>query len=160
MKQKLYCYSFYEFKRLVENKDPFIMDDNTVIISIAGENESTEHLFEESDRVLNVDFDDIDPHALGLEDGTLTWTHPKQGYTVTFISPEMADKIVRFIDKNNNKNIAVHCAAGASRSQGIVRYINDTYYDHEWETRESNPCLCPNMYVVMMLKRKYREIFQ
>ena len=36
------------------------MDDNTVIISIAGENESTEHLFEESDRVLNVDFDDID----------------------------------------------------------------------------------------------------
>ena len=73
-----------------------------------------------------------------------------------------AKRLVEFIDdriRNYGDNIFVHCAAGTSRSQAIVRYILDTYPDIEWKTRDSNPCITPNIHIVRMLKRMYRNLY-
>ena len=68
----------------------------------------------------------------------------------------MAKKAVKFIDKHINSNFYVHCAAGVSRSQACIRFI-ETNYDHEWKTSKLNPCLHPNGYVLQLLNKVKRE---
>lgn len=77
---------------------------------------------------------------------------------------EEAFNLVCFINRNIEvcrvKTIFIHCAVGASRSQGVVRYILDTYgHEYDIKTNPNNPCLTPNAHVVMMLKRAYRQLF-
>lgn len=75
---------------------------------------------------------------------------------------EEAFNLVTFIDGRikDNKDFYIHCNAGVSRSQAIVRYILDVYPDINWETRKDNPCDTPNMHIVRMLKRiaRYMKI--
>ena len=75
---------------------------------------------------------------------------------------EEAFALVEWIERRIRKNetFYIHCAAGVSRSQGVVKYILDTYgNDYDIKTNPNNPCIAPNVHVVMMLKRAYREIF-
>ena len=59
-----------------------------------------------------------------------------------------------------DETIYIHCAVGASRSQGVVRYIVDTYGDEfDIKLNPNNPNNTYNPHVVMMLKRAYRELF-
>ena len=54
----------------------------------------------------------------------------------------------------------IHCAVGASRSQGVVRYIVDTYGDEfDIKLNPNNPNNTYNPHVVMMLKRAYRKLY-
>ena len=75
---------------------------------------------------------------------------------------EEAFNLVDWIDwriKHDN-TIYIHCAVGASRSQGVVRYIVDTYGDvFDIKLNPNNPNNTYNPHVVMMLKRAYREFF-
>jgi hypothetical protein len=75
---------------------------------------------------------------------------------------EEAYDLCEFIDWRikYDDTIYIHCAVGASRSQGVVRYIVDTYGD-EYDIRlnPDNPNNTYNPHVVMMLKRAYRELF-
>ena len=75
---------------------------------------------------------------------------------------EESFKLVRWIDCRikYDKTIYIHCAVGASRSQGVVRFIVDTY-GNEYDIRlnPDNPNNTYNPHVVMMLKRAYRELF-
>lgn len=60
----------------------------------------------------------------------------------------------------HDDTIYVHCAVGASRSQGVVRYIVDTYgHEYDIKLNPDNPNNTYNPHVVMMLKRAYRELF-
>jgi len=75
---------------------------------------------------------------------------------------EEAFALVEWIERRirEDETFYIHCAAGVSRSQGVVRYILDTYgNDYDIKTNPHNPCITPNVHVVMMLKRAYREIF-
>ena len=55
-----------------------------------------------------------------------------------------------------DETIYIHCAVGASRSQGVVRYIVDTYkYDYDIRLNPNNPNNTYNPHVLMMLKRAY-----
>ena len=75
---------------------------------------------------------------------------------------EESFKLVRWIDWRikYDETIYIHCAVGASRSQGVVRYIVDTYGDEfDIKLNPNNPNNTYNPHVVMMLKRAYREIF-
>lgn len=75
---------------------------------------------------------------------------------------EEAFALVKWIDNRikHDDTIYIHCAAGVSRSQGIVRYILDTYGDeYEIKTNPNNPCLTPNIHVVLMLKRACRHMY-
>ena len=75
---------------------------------------------------------------------------------------EESFKLVRWIDCRikYDKTIYIHCAVGASRSQGVVRYIVDTYgNEYDIKLNPDNPNNTYNPHVVMMLKRAYRELF-
>ena len=53
--------------------------------------------------------------------------------------------------------IYIHCAIGVSRSQGVVRYIVDTYgNEYNIKLNPNNPNNTYNPHVLMMLKRAYR----
>ena len=72
---------------------------------------------------------------------------------------EEAFKLVDWIDWRikYDDTIYIHCAAGISRSQGIVRYIIDTYgNDYNIKLNPDNPNNTYNPHVLMMLKRAYR----
>ena len=75
---------------------------------------------------------------------------------------EEAFALVKWIDFHikHDDTIYIHCAAGVSRSQGVVRYILDTYGDeYDIKTNPNNPCLTPNVHVVLMLKRACRHLY-
>lgn len=73
---------------------------------------------------------------------------------------EEAFYLMQYIEEKilNNKvsEIYVHCGAGVSRSQAVVRYILDTYYEYNWVIRKTNPPQTPNVHILSMLKRAYR----
>ena len=75
---------------------------------------------------------------------------------------EEAFALVKWIDFHikHDDTIYIHCAAGISRSQGVVKYILDTYGDeYDIKTNPNNPCLTPNVHVVLMLKRACRHLY-
>ena len=75
---------------------------------------------------------------------------------------EEAFELVQWIDWRirHDDTIYIHCAVGASRSQGVVRYIVDTYgNDYDIKLNPNNPNNTYNPHVLMMLKRAYREVF-
>ena len=75
---------------------------------------------------------------------------------------EEAFALVKWIDYRikHDDTIYIHCAAGVSRSQGVVRYILDTYGDeYDIKTNPDNPCLTPNVHIVLMLKRACRHLY-
>lgn len=155
MEPKLYCYNHSEFDTICyENEwnDNNIPED-TAFISITGTPECQKYYLEEeelhwfkkeSPQVLNLEFDDI-------PDSEITW----KNHRFMGITPEQASKCVDFIESNIGRDIYVHCRAGKSRSQGVIRFILDMYPELNYKTREDNPCLSPNMYVVRTLKRAY-----
>ena len=61
---------------------------------------------------------------------------------------------------HHDDTIYIHCAVGASRSQGVVRYIIDTYRNEfDIKLNPNNPNNTYNPHVLMMLKRAYRELY-
>ena len=75
---------------------------------------------------------------------------------------EEAYNLVDWIDWRirHDETIYIHCAVGASRSQGVVRYIVDTYGgEYDIRLNPDNPNNTYNPHVVMMLKRAYRKFF-
>ena len=183
MKRKLYCYSYQEFNDIMEKlKWKEKPDKDFATISITSElDDEYKHYFNDNvENNINLNFDDVSPtmwwenkdyydkaFELYQESDDLEYlylnfvsdvfdikiNHHAMNYSEAF-------KLCKFIDKNikEGNNIFVHCSAGASRSQGVVRYILDTYPEIEWETRDENPCLTPNYHVVRMLKRAYRYL--
>ena len=137
MKQILHAYSHPEFKELMDNDDIFediAIRQTAAVISIT--ESSDEHYFSNDDNILNIEFMDDDSLRL-----------------------EKALDIVRFIHDNITKDFYVHCSAGKSRSQAIVRYILDCYPEYDWSTRIDNPCETPNYYVVRQLKKCHEFLY-
>lgn len=172
--RKLYCYSHQEFDELMEKLGWENRPDNgNSTISIASKNdEESCHWFNvELNNNINLDFDDLSPEQWWDKDyydetldcylegiysaDTLFFDFNLEDVHFHAMNYDEAFKLVKFIDERicEGDNIYVHCSAGASRSQAIVRYILDTYHNIDWEIREDNPCLTPNWHVVRMLKR-------
>lgn len=82
-------------------------------------------------------------------------------YEEAFALVEWIDKYIHMAnDPMQEMTFWVHCAVGASRSQGVVRYIVDTYSNEfDIKLNPNNPNNTYNPHVVMMLKRAYREAF-
>lgn len=162
---------------------------HSAVISIcpAGYVFGESHFFDDGPYVLNMDFDDGGPTEYWkngedhyddlfdywLEFGEFT-RHPsafdfqskeKPEVRIHFMDYNDAYRCVKFIDRVMNDDdidiIYVHCTAGVSRSQGVVRYIIDEYDHNGFKivTRENNPCMTPNPHVVLMLKRAGRLFF-
>ena len=153
----LLCYSERDFIKVMKNHNWMTEDDlpkNVAIISIIGTEEcrnfylqeDSEHYFKkENDRILNLDFDD-------LEEDT-EW----EGHLFKAMTEEQAKKSVEFIKKNVGKDFFIHCRAGKSRSQAFVQFILDCFpgiYHPRLSLNMHNPCLTPNIDVLSKLKRQ------
>lgn len=154
---KVYCYSRFDFvkemQRLSWNDET--LPKNVAIISICCtdpvkqhwkskgyDGNEDEHYFSDAENVFNVDFDDI--------------TEPTQDcgdFTATCITDEQANKLVDFIAKHHDCDFYIHCNAGKSRSQAVVRFITEWFgVTRTIETRKENPCLYPNICVLNSLR--------
>lgn len=156
---KVYCFSQKVLEKELGNKLPPM----TSLISIANTKECCDlyekrgdvlesyNPFPPSEHVMNLMFDDI------TEDH-ICW----EGFNILGLQDTQAEDLVRFIDQEikSGRDIYVHCLAGKSRSQGVVKYILDTYgRDLEIETNPQNPCITPNLHVSSKLMRAYEHIF-
>lgn len=95
-----------------------------------------------SDNILNIDFDDI------IQDELVS-----NGFTYRCITTEQAKVLHDFIHKHANAghDFYIHCRAGKSRSQAVGRYIRETF--EGYEERPENPCLYENINVLNKLRR-------
>lgn len=162
---EVYCVSKRTFERIC--REERWDDDNPpvdwAVISICCNREVADFVLPDDDShwfsrehptVLNVEFDDIaedskvfDGSEYGF-DGTLT---------AVGLTPETAERIVRYIEDHNGMNFLVHCRAGKSRSQGVVRYILDFYPGYEASNR-ANPCTTYNSHTFSQLKKARERI--
>lgn len=142
MRKKLYCYSRSDIL-LPETLMEIITDPNPVVVSISSSTDTpltSETFGLSSDKFISLSFDDLSEcencpplHAMTEEEAMLLYN---------------------FIESNLDNNFYVHCDAGKSRSQAVVRYILDMYGgEEEWEIRKENPCLTLNYHVLGNLKR-------
>ena len=161
---KLWCNSFQGFKKILEtnNWNDSNLPDNVAFISICcteTENSSYEtHLLSDNhDNVINLDFDDINGYTLKdqFPDDDYVKDNPARG-----LNDEQGLQLVKFIENNIGKDIYVHCSAGVSRSQGIVKFILEYYNDYykESDTNPDNPCKMPNQHVFDVLRKFYAVI--
>lgn len=156
--KKLWCTSFIEFEQIaIENNWDKEVPNDIAIISINYSNlvENERHICKSNTNVLNLNFDDVDPTTYGLSEDESCYID--NDIILVFFTNEMAKQVVEFIEANKNKNFYIHCSAGISRSQAIVKYIKNVYYEYDWETNPNNPCLYPNGFVFQKLKQAYRE---
>lgn len=160
--QKLYCFSERNFNNEMRGNNWIDnVPNNVAVISILYVYNEGDHWFNNSENIINLDFDDLTPDGVVAEtlfdeitddfvckvdkDDPSKWFYP--------LNHEQARLLVDFIDKNIDKDFYIHCNAGESRSQGVVRYILDTYPERNWELNKNNPCDTPNWHVVNLLKR-------
>ena len=151
------CFSHSEFDLECEKRgwSDTCLPPDIAFISIIGSpecqkyylGEEEKHWFKQSHpNVLNLAFDDIPRDQI-------EW----KGHVFYGLKEEQAREIVEFVKANLGKDFWIHCRAGQSRSQGIVRYILDCYPEYAWKTRLDTPCDTPNIDVVAKLKREYWE---
>lgn len=161
---KLWCNGFQGFKKILEtnNWNDSNLPDNAAFISICcteTENSSYEtHLLSDNhDNVINLDFDDINGYTLKdqFPDDDYVKDNPARG-----LNDEQGLQLVKFIENNIGKDIYVHCSAGVSRSQGVVKFILEYYNDYykESDTNPDNPCKMPNQHVFDVLRKFYAVI--
>ena len=159
-KKNLLCFSHTEFDKncITHGWNDSCVPPDIAFISIVGTEECQKYYLEETEEhyfkephpnVLNLEFDDISEEYID-------W----KGHRFLGFSDSQALKTYEFIKSNLGKDFWIHCRAGASRSQGVVRFILDTYGNlYDWQTRKSNPCVTPNYFVTGKLKRlAYEDI--
>lgn len=160
-KRTVKVYSKPEFRR---HLDEFKNDPGTAIISIectpdcvkyrleADKGDfDNEHLLESSERVLNLDFDDVPgPYDLHYKEHWMLSMSGKQAY-----------EIVRFIEKHveEERSFVIHCKAGESRSRAIGEFILEFFGNKYMDGNPDNPIseVC-NVDVLTKLKDKYYSI--
>lgn len=106
------------------------------------------HLLESSDRVLNLEFDDV------KGPGNMYY----KGHWMKAITGGQAREIIVFMEDNSDKDIVIHCKAGKSRSKAVGRFILDCYGDKYKDGNPDNP-IGPdcNVDVLTKLKDKFYE---
>lgn len=182
--KKLFCYSHNDFDAVMSelgaSREYPVHGISTISIVSEFDSDSSHFFSDTVNTNINLDFCDIDPqqwwkeHPTDMYDMLLDeyirtrkddmnpdankFSHLSEDGNVYYaMNYEQADKLVRFIDEavKRQDHIYVHCSAGKSRSQGVVRFILDSYsYGNvKWKTRIDNPCITPNWHVVSMLSR-------
>lgn len=159
--QKLYCYGLNGFTRAMQMNGwtDGTLPDNVAIISICCTDtidDNTEyHYFKTSGNVLNIEFDDLDKdvlYRLGPE--------AVEQYEHRCMTDEQAKQMVEFILRNKDKNFYVHCSAGVSRSQAVIKFIhlNLSEDKNQFELNPNNSDYSfANGYVYSLLTKYYRN---
>lgn len=159
---KLFCYSMANFNKMCADNgwNDRNMPENSAFISILSTSDVSEYygyichycyFRKPHDNVIVLHFDDITSDTKTFVDGNRI---------ARCISDEDSIRLVQFIDSNAGKDIYIHCMAGKSRSQAVVRYILDNYSNFygEADLNPDNPCLYPNVHVKCKLNRALRKL--
>ena len=154
--KNLLCFSQYEFDKIMEDKgwnDNNIPEDCAFISIISPESSGfgEEHYFKQNhNNVINLEFEDIFDYKVEYSDSIIYGMNDKQ-----------AEELFNFIENNKGKNFYIHCSAGISRSQAVVRFILDYYNDNYDKTslNPNNPCEFPNLHVLHLLRRCWLKKF-
>ena len=161
--QKLWCESFLGFKYIAYKMEWDEVVPNDIAVISINNSENCDvideyHICKDAPNVLNLDFDDIDPMHLDLDNNLDKFTYKRNNKinTVYFFTNSMAEKSIEFIERNKDKHFFIHCSAGISRSQAFVRFIENTYYNKKFELNPLNPCRYPNGHVYSKLCEAYR----
>ena len=187
--KNIICLSKNSFDSLMESKGCIDAPGQDVsCISICETEDYNKHWFKHwHENIFNLDIDDTGPfwfskHEADCYDKSLALYNDNQvklsnayfNYLyihgdnrescdlLHILDYEEAFALVKWIDYRikHDDTIYIHCAAGVSRSQGVVRYILDTYGDeYDVKTNPNNPCLTPNVHIVLMLKRACRHMY-
>ena len=159
-RKKLWCLSYKNFSNIAfDNRWDENVPQNIAIISIINSKDCNcgeKHICKNSNNVLNLEFDDVSPVNYKTDAQAESY-QIDEGKIVRFFHLKLAKKTYDFIQKNKGKDFYIHCSAGLSRSQAIVRFIKDTIRDINWETNPNNPCLFPNGFVYQQLMKIYRN---
>ena len=158
--RNILCFSTKAFKEAIKNLDSF---QSVACISMG-----SDHWYpEKCSNVFNLDIEDSSPandiynKALDLFlKGKIKESNELFGKSLNY---EQAFELDKWIDYQIKycHTFYIHCDAGLSRSQGVVRYIRDTYGNiFSIRTNPNNPCLTPNAHVVMMLKRYWMYLYK
>ena len=171
---KLYCFNVYWFNHIMErvgvNRDGVRLPNHVAIISILDPEERRgeeyhyflPNLLFNSDRILNIDFDDVNGDSSIWDNYYRTEPDKFIVYKNELLKPitdKQAEEIVQFIIKNLGKHFIIHCYAGVSRSKAVTQFIFDTFdgYDKsdckEWSDKE-----IPNKFVLKKLKEAYNRL--
>ena len=156
-------------------------------ISIQSQNESNyaERWFKNNnDRIFNLNIDSSSPfwfkgheaeyynNALNLylnneideSNAYFNHTHTDEHgiqHNIHLLNYEEAFNLVNWIDTRikEDNTIYIHCGRGDRRSQGVVKYIADTYKnDYDIKLNPYNPNDQYNKHITMMLKRVYKTL--
>lgn len=159
--KKLYCYNRWAFEDMCKKNgwNDKNLPADAAFISICGTKDCQEyvikerefHYFEEKhDNVFNAVFDDITEYRQPIPEEVGKY---RKGYCYGLDTKQALD-IVEFIRKNLGKDFYIHCRAGHSRSQAVVRYILDMYDGIvcDFSTRLENPPISWNQFVLAELK--------
>ena len=167
---KLNCYGIYQFNYIMKlcniNNNGENLPKDIAIISICNTystDNSIKHYFTvNNDRILNIDFDDIDPTDKCFN---YCYKTEKEGFIILnsiiqkHLLDSQSDSIVKFILNNNGKKFWIHCFAGISRSKAVIKFIADNIKGYslsdcpQWGNNES-----PNPYVLNKLTNSYKKI--
>lgn len=103
-------------------------------------------------------FSDNIPHVMNLEFHDINGETVEGRTDLIGFNTEMAEKLFSFIEEHIGCDFYIHCSAGASRSQGVARFIFDMYSDMYPENKchnTQNPCNTWNVHVACMLKKQF-----
>lgn len=181
MKKKRIAYAFsrQRFNERIDTNFPGgVIPGDYAVVSISYYKDKNHRLCD-AHNVLNMDFDDIDAEtAIMPTDLERSWesfaqwlvTHYRTGVkswagddifcmgTDWKIFDWMdALRLADFIYTNKDCNFLIHCEAGMSRSQAVVKLLNDLLGDrYDYEKNPDNNNCFPNMWVVNATKRVIR----
>lgn len=146
---KLLAYSENRFRQIAEDEGwtlSYIPDDVAIVSICEPYSENGEwwkHLFEHDGKhVYNLNIPDIDPllfqdvlkdtpsdkcKIYEWENHKDFWIFEQNGNKQYCFNPDEAFGLANFIVRNAGKDFYIHCAAGLSRSQGVVKAILKNY---------------------------------
>lgn len=167
LKNKLLCVSqgwFDEIMLWLGWDDEHLPSEEHALISITESDEKSRcsHWFKRDHKnVINLHFDDIDGESEIWKDYK-RYSNGDIQYRDQRLHPMHrveAQALLRFINYHKGKRFIIHCQAGVSRSQAVVRFILDTFPEEYNITDcwQKNLPITPNVYVLALLKRWWRN---
>ena len=106
-------------------------------------------LFQDSEKILTLEFADIDPQNPSF--------NPPEN--TEFMKPEQAVKAVDFLERAQASDkeilLLVNCRHGMCRSGAVMDFAANVYGLGFWDTKKKNPQSVPNYWVRFLLFKEY-----
>lgn len=115
----------------------------------------TEGWPEDSDRWLNIFFEDVRPEHISI----LPELERQFERSIKVFDESMADRIIEFLirchARPTEEKLIVNCSAGISRSGAIVSFAAEIFDIDKQQFRQENASIAPNGMVLYLLRERW-----